>query len=302
MNESRRVAGIAGDLPAGDSQSELSRLQTDASDEQAALVAPPLASIVAAAQRIRPAIITIDGPAASGKSTVGLELAQRLGYLLFDTGVMYRAVTHAALARKLDVEDGAEMGQLAEELDIDVLPPDPEEQEGRHADGQRKSVRVATVLVDGEDITDRLRLPEVDRAVSAVSAHSRVRIALSEHQRRIGLRYGQGDAEKPGIVMVGRDIGTVVMPDAPVKIYMDASVEERARRRYHEMRVAGKDTEFDEVRADIERRDLLDSARAHSPLRAADDSVVIDTSHLTPQQVLNRILGLLVAAVQGSSS
>lgn len=248
------------------------------------LVPPATAAVERAATTLRPAIVAIDGPAASGKSTVGYELAQRLNYLFFDTGVMYRAVTCAALARNLDVEDGDATGELVEALDLDLVPPGPHVMDGRHA----------TVLVEGEDVTPFLRTPDVDAAVSSVSAHGRVRAALSAQQRRIGLRYGEGDAEKPGVVMVGRDIGTVVMPDAPLKIFMSASAAERARRRFNELRAAGKDVDLDEIRAGIERRDQLDSDRAHSPLRPAEDSIIIDTSHYSPEQVLNRILHLLV--------
>lgn len=251
------------------------------------LESPPLDAIVAAARRLRPAIIAIDGPAASGKSTVGFEVATTIGYLFFDTGVMYRAVTQAALERGIDAEDAQAVGELAEELEIDLQPAKPSE---THAADNRS----ATVLVNREDITDRLRLPEVDRNVSSVSAHPRVRAALSDHQRRIGLRYGEGDAEKPGVVMVGRDIGTVVIPDARVKIFMEASVEERARRRYNEIRNAGKEADLVEVHAAIMHRDQTDSKRDLSPLRAAEDAIVIDTSHLSPQQVVNQILGLMV--------
>lgn len=250
---------------------------------------PPAAAVAAAAQSLRPAIIAIDGPAASGKSTVGFDLARAIGYLFFDTGVMYRAVTHAALQRHVDVEDADATGELAEALELDVVPPAAHVRDGRHA----------TVLVDGEDVTPQLRTPGVDRAVSSVSAHPRVREALSAMQRRIGMRYGRGDAEKPGVVMVGRDIGTVVIPDAALKIFMGASAAERARRRYNELRGAGKVVDLDEIRQGIIRRDEIDSARVHSPLRAAPDSVEIDTSHYTPEQVVNRILALLIATTQG---
>lgn len=268
-------------------------LSTTEEDLQPILDAPPLTDIVRAAQELRPAIIAIDGPAASGKSTVGFDLAETVGYLFFDTGVMYRAVTHAALENQVDVNDAETTGALAEALEIDILPSKPDANAGEDGRIEQNGPH-STVLVDGEDITSRLRTPDVDRNVSAVSAHRRVREALSEHQRRIGLRYGRGDAEKPGVVMVGRDIGTVVMPDARLKIYMDASAEERARRRYNEIRGTGKEADLDEVRRDIVRRDEQDSQRALSPLQAAPDAVIIDTSHLAPEQVLNRILTLVV--------
>jgi cytidylate kinase len=172
--------------------------------------------------RLRPAIIAIDGPAASGKSTVGYRLANALGYLYFDTGVMYRAVTWAALTRgvAIDRRAGSWLGWRRASL-IDLCSTAAGHQDGRHA----------TVLVDGQDVTWLIRAPEVDRNVSAVSTYPEVRIALTAKQRAIAHRYGRGDAERAGIVLVGRDIGTVVVPDAPLKLYIDATPEERARRR-----------------------------------------------------------------------
>ncbi|MBC7225542.1 MAG: (d)CMP kinase, partial [Anaerolineae bacterium] len=163
-----------------------------------------------------PSTIAIDGPAASGKSTIGGLLAKELGYLYLDTGVMYRAVTLEALRAGVDIADEEAVVALAHRLRIEVLPPGPE-----HRDG-----RPYTVLADGRDVTWEIRTPEVDAAVSPVSAYPGVREVLTEAQRQIG-RRGR-------VVMVGRDIGTVVLPDADLKIYLDASPEERARRRYLE--------------------------------------------------------------------
>jgi cytidylate kinase len=171
---------------------------------------------------------------------------------------------------------------------MDIRAPSPSENDGRHC----------TVLVQGEDVTWQIRTPEIDQNVSVVSANPAVRRALSERQRRIGLRYGEGRAEKPGVVMVGRDIGTVILPSAPLKIYMDASVEERARRRYLEMRQRGKPAKFAQVLEDVRKRDKLDSERALSPLRKAEDAIVVDTSELTPAQVAARILSLAAEKVQ----
>ncbi len=232
---------------------------------------------------LHPAIVAIDGPAASGKSTVGYELARRLNFLFFDTGVMYRAVTWAVLHRRADIDDEAAVGHLAETVPIEIEPPLPDVPDGRQC----------TVLVDNLDVTWLIRTPVVDQNVSAVAAYARVRAALSVQQRRIGQRYGAGHADLPGIVMVGRDIGTVVMPDAPLKVYMDATAEERARRRYAELLTQGKSVDYNQVLDGIIARDRKDSERALSPLRVADDAVVIDSTNLSPEQVLARILELI---------
>ncbi len=227
-------------------------------------------------------MIAIDGPAASGKSTIGLALAQRLGYVFFDTGIMYRAVTWAAAERSLAADDEAASGALAETLDIDILPA------GAAIDG-----RTATVMVDGTDVTWALRTAAVDRNVSAVSAHAAVRAALTRQQRQVGLRYSEGSAERPGIVMVGRDIGTAVLPEAPLKVYLDASPQERARRRHAELAARGQDVPVEQIHAEILTRDALDSGRAVAPLRPAADAVHIDTTGLTPEAVVERILALV---------
>ncbi|HAJ35089.1 MAG TPA: (d)CMP kinase [Chloroflexi bacterium] len=236
---------------------------------------------------LRPAIIAIDGPAASGKSTVGYRLAKALGYLYFDTGVMYRAVTWAALTRGVAIADEQAVSALAHSLVIDLHPPQPTQQDGRHA----------TVLVDGQDVTWLLRAPEVDRNVSAVSAYAEVRAALTAKQRAIAHRYGRGDAERAGIVLVGRDIGTVVVPDAPLKLYIDATPEERARRRYHELRQQDKAVTYAQVLADILRRDRIDSERTLAPLRLAADAVRIDNSHQSADVTLKQALEALCARV-----
>jgi cytidylate kinase len=223
----------------------------------------------------RPSTIAVDGPAASGKSTIGALLAERLGYLYFDTGVMYRAVTWVAIARGIDVKDEAGVTGLAERLRIDVVHPTV-------ADG-----RQYTVLADGQDVTWQIRRPEVNWGVSPVSAYSGVRAALTSQQRRIG--------QKGKIVMVGRDIGTVVLPDADLKIYLDATVEERAGRRYRETLARGESAEFDKVLASVQLRDRIDSGRALAPLRAAKDAVVVDTTEFCIQGVLERVLALVDA-------
>lgn len=216
---------------------------------------------------MRPVSIAIDGPAASGKSTVGECLAHRLDYLYFDTGVMYRAVTWAALERGIDVENEEAVTVLAEHLKIRVT--DATEGDGRQY----------TVLADGVDVTWAIRSPEVDAHVSAVSAYPGVRRALVAKQREIA-------ADTP-VVMVGRDIGTVVLPEADLKIYLDASVEERARRRWLEMEERGKRADYQDVLHSMRRRDRIDSHREVSPLRPAEDAVRIDTTRMDVEAVVD---------------
>jgi cytidylate kinase len=186
---------------------------------------------------------------------------------------MYRAVTWAAIAQGISVQDEGRVSALAERLRIDVIHPTIE-------DG-----RQYTVLADGQDVTWEIRRPVVNGGVSPVSAYPGVRAALTVQQRRIG-RQGC-------IVMVGRDIGTVVLPEADLKIYLDATVEERAGRRYREDVARGEPAEFDLVLASVRRRDEIDSGRALAPLRAAGDAVVIDTTHLDVEQVVERVLALV---------
>jgi cytidylate kinase len=219
-----------------------------------------------------PNIIAIDGPAASGKSTLGKRLANALGYLFFDTGVMYRAVTLVALQRQIDAADEAAVTSLAETVRIDVCPPSK-------ADG-----RACDVLVDGADVTWETRLPEVEANVSQVSAYRGVRQALAAQQRRVGLR-GR-------VVMVGRDIGTVVLPEADLKIYLDASAKVRARRRLDELLGRGEQAEFKPILAGVRMRDRIDSTRAVSPLRVAEDAVVINSDRLDADQVFARVEAL----------
>jgi len=211
--------------------------------------------------------IAIDGPAASGKSTVGQALAERLGCLYFDTGVMYRAVTWAALDRGIAIDDEAAVTALAEGLFIEVT-------EGTADDG-----RQVTVLADGVDITWAIRKRAVDLNVSPVSAYAGVRRAMVAQQRRV--------AAGRAVVMVGRDIGTVVLPDADLKIYLDATVEERARRRWRELLERGKAADWPDVLTLMRRRDRIDSSREVAPLRAAEDAVILDTTNLTVDEVVD---------------
>jgi cytidylate kinase len=219
-----------------------------------------------------PSIIAIDGPAASGKSTLGLRLAEALGYLFFDTGVMYRAVTWLVLDRGVDVSDEAAVTALAESIPIEVAPASV--RDGRTSD----------VIVDGRDITWETRLPEVEKNVSPVSAYRGVRAALTRQQRRIGLRGN--------VVMVGRDIGTVVLPEADLKIYLVATAEERARRRYDEILARGEKADYREILAKVVERDRIDSTRDVAPLKSAEDAVLLDSDNLNADQVFERVLAL----------
>lgn len=221
----------------------------------------------------QPSTITIDGPAAAGKSTVGATLAQRLGYLYFDTGVMYRAVTWAALEHGIAVEDETLVSELAETMIIDVTDDGP-------ADG-----RLYTVRVDGRDVTWQIRAAAINANVSKVSSYPRVRTALTEQQRRI--------AAGGGIVMIGRDIGTVVLPTADLKIYLEASAQERARRRYAETQEQDR-ADFEQLLTSIRARDKLDAANPVSPMRPAEDAIRVNTDGLTIDEVVTQLEALVV--------
>ena len=223
--------------------------------------------------RLTPRVIAVDGSAASGKSTVGQRLAALLGYPFLDTGVMYRAVTWAALHRGIDVHDQATLGDLAALVRLEVGPPAP------------GSTESCTIAVDGTDVTDELRKPNVEDAVSLVSRVEDVRSALVRLQREI--------AGRQDMVMAGRDIGTVVLPDADLKVYLDASPEERARRRHQEFAARDRNVSEEIVLADLRRRDQIDSERSVSPLRPADDAVIINTDGLDLDEVLRRVLELV---------
>jgi cytidylate kinase len=222
---------------------------------------------------LKPSTIAIDGPAASGKSTIGELLADRLNYLYFDTGVMYRAVTWAVLDRCIPVQDEAAVTALAGNLHIDVSAPTVD-------DG-----RQYTVMADGVDITWKIRTPEVNAHVSPVSAYIGVREEMVRQQRRVA-RDGR-------VVMVGRDIGTVVLPDADLKLYLDATAEERARRRWREELARGKESDYESVLASTRRRDAIDSNRDASPLRAAPDAVVLDTTDMDIDAVMEAVWRLV---------
>jgi cytidylate kinase len=211
-------------------------------------------------ERAERRVIAIDGPAGSGKSTVAKAVASRLGMSYLDTGAMYRAVAFKAIRRGVDPEDAALVAKLAEDMELEVA-------------GQ--------VVVDGVDATIEIRSPEVTRAVSIVAANPDVRRELVRRQREWGIEHNGG-------VVEGRDIGTVVFPGAPVKVYLTASDEERAQRRSQEL----LDLHYDEVAADIAKRDHVDSTRAHAPLTVAEDAVVVDTTSRTVEEVVDLVLEL----------
>lgn len=221
--------------------------------------------------------VAIDGTVASGKTTVGRLVAERLGYAFLDTGLMYRAATRQAIRAGVDVGDDDSLTRMVESMRIELA---------------RDSAERQRIVVDGVDATDELRTPAVDHNVSAVSAAPGVRRALVSKQREIAV------AESGRVVMVGQDIGSVVLPDAGVKVYLEASVEVRARRRYDEMVASGTSgrsgAEFEKVLAAVRRRDRLDSTRADSPRSVAECAVVIDTDGLEVWEVVEKVIGLRV--------
>ena len=215
-------------------------------------------------------VIAIDGPVAAGKTTVGRALAVRLGYRFLDTGLMYRAVTWLALQRGLSLEDTAGLVALAQGLDFQVTVPGETIGE--------------TVLVGGEDVTPWLRSPQVEAWVSQVSAIPGVRQALVAKQRAL--------AKEGKTVMVGRDIGTNVLPDAPLKVYLDASPDERARRRSSERQARGEQVDLEVARQEMERRDRLDQSREVAPLRKAEDARLVLTNGLSVEEVTQLLMKL----------
>jgi cytidylate kinase len=214
-------------------------------------------------------IIAIDGPAGSGKSTVARGLARRLGFTYLDSGAMYRAVTLAALENSVDLNDGDALGRLGADARIELRESEDDNLQ---------------VLLDGRDVTEEIRSPAVTGASSQVAAHQQVRHALLAKQRGL---IAAGDW-----VVEGRDIGTVVAPDATIKVFLTADPAERARRRAAELRRRGIEVEADDVHRAIEQRDRLDSTRSAAPLRQAEDAVTIDTTGLDADEVIERVAAL----------
>ncbi len=211
-------------------------------------------------------VICIDGPAASGKTTVAKALAEQLGFTYLDTGVLYRALTWAALQRGISPSDGPRLAALARSVALDLR--------AAPAGDNRQTI----VIADGEDVSLSIRTPIVDANVSEVSAHPEVRSALVDVQREF--------ARRGRVVLAGRDMGTVIWPQAGLKLFLDATVEERARRRQRQAEEQGTHLEFDGVLADLRRRDQYDSSRAVAPLRAAPDAVIVDTTPMTADEVV----------------
>lgn len=225
-------------------------------------------------------IVAIDGPSGAGKSTISKLLAQRLGFAHIDTGAMYRCVALAALRRGIDPQNHAALGALSLALSIEF----------RRSNGEQH------VFLDGEDVSAAIRSPEVSLLTSRVSSVPAVRDNLVELQRRMG---AQG-----GVVLEGRDIGTVVFPMAQAKFYLTASAEERGRRRYLELKAKGLEVELDKTIAEVRERDEADSTRQHSPLRRAVDAILIDSTGMSIEAVVAQMQAVVVACghSQGESS
>ena len=211
-------------------------------------------------------IIAIDGPAGSGKSTTARLVAEHLGFTYLDTGALYRALTYLALKKGVAIHDGRKLAELLQRTRFEVEP------------GAEKSV----IRADGVDITDYLRGPEVTHAVSIVARQPEVRTEMVDLQRRI--------AETGKFVVEGRDIGTVIFPDAILKIFLDASIEVRTERRLKDLRAQGMEIDFETLKQEITRRDKIDAAREASPLKKAEDAVVVDTTGLSISQQVEKIV------------
>ena len=214
--------------------------------------------------------IAMDGPAGSGKSTIAQRLAEELDYLYLNSGSMYRAMTLLSLRERVDSTNVPMLTKLAKSCRIDFID-----------NGK-------TTLLNGEDVSDALRTPEIDRAIVNIARIPEVRHEMVKQQRRIG--------EKGGIIVEGRDVTTVVFPDADLKFYISASVEERAKRRFKEQKAKGIETILEQVEQEIRERDQMDESREHSPLRTAKDAIVVDTTSLTINQAVNFVLNRVEAS------
>lgn len=213
--------------------------------------------------------IAIDGPAGAGKSTIAKELAKRLGYIYVDTGAMYRAMGLYFLRLGIAGEDQAAISEFCKNVRVEIVY-----QEG-----------IQQVFLNGENVTAFLREETVGRMASSISVYPEVRLKLVELQREI--------AEKENVIMDGRDIGTYVLPNADLKIYLTASAEARANRRYQELKEKGIESQFEVIKQDMEERDARDKNREFAPLRQAEDAVLVDTSDMTVEEVINSILAII---------
>lgn len=218
--------------------------------------------------------IAIDGPAGAGKSTISKFVASEMGYLYIDTGAMYRAIGYKALENNISLDESEKIDAMAKDSEIELKITDH---------GQ-------SIYLDGKDVTGKIRTPEVSMAASKVSAIGGVRRTLVELQRKI--------AGSNNVIMDGRDIGTVVLPDAEIKIFLTASAEDRAMRRYLELKEKGTETSYQDVLEDMQKRDYQDSHRAESPLKAADDATIIDTSGQTLGESVQLIVDFIKSRVQ----
>jgi cytidylate kinase len=216
-------------------------------------------------------IVAIDGPAGAGKSSVAKEIAKRLGLTYIDTGAMYRALTWKAIKNNIDINDEKELESLLQHSEIELIPA-PEE-------------NILKVFIDGQDVTQEIREPVINNSVSLVSSHRSIRNNMVDKQRKIS------DLRK-GVVMDGRDIGTVVFPNADFKIFLIASVEERAKRRFKEQMAKGIISDLDGLIKDISMRDQFDTNREVGPLKPAEDSIIVDTTHLDYNQVIEKLIGI----------
>ena len=228
-------------------------------------------------RRVKRLTIAIDGPSGAGKSTVAKSLAKRLGYVYIDTGAMYRSLALRVKKTGLPPEDESALSQLALSLHIQFFT----EGEQTH------------VLCDGEDITQAIRTPEISRLASSISRQKVIREALVQMQRKMG--------ERGGVILEGRDIGTVVFPEADVKFYLDAESDERARRRYDEMVEKGLKVDFEETHAELSQRDYNDMHRVHSPLKKADDAVFIDSTHRSAEEVVEEMVRVIRERTMGNA-
>jgi cytidylate kinase len=220
---------------------------------------------------LKPQLIALDGPVAVGKSSVGSLLAKRLGYVFFDTGMIYRAFTWKVLKSGVSAEDKGKLCELAAATEFGFVPS----KEG-----------VLSVFIDGEDVSSRLLSTEIERLVALIAKVAEVRQAMVSEQRKL--------AQRGKVVMAGRDIGTVVLPWAGLKIFLTASTEERARRRHKELLRRGDNSSLETVLADLKKRDEMDINRTISPLKPAEDAIIINTENLSLEQVVDKICTLAV--------
>jgi cytidylate kinase len=219
--------------------------------------------------------IAIDGPSGAGKSTVARSLAKRLGYIYIDTGAMYRSVALRAKEKSISPEDELALKQLASSLPITFSTKGGK----------------THVFCEGEDITEAIRTPEISRLASTISRQKGVREALVQMQRERG--------KEGGVILEGRDIGTVVFPDADVKFYLDAESDERAKRRYHEMVGKGVRVDYKETQEELVQRDHHDMHRIHSPLKKADDALLIDSTHQSVEEVVEEMVRIISLVIKG---